>query len=249
MVDNMDSIRRLLVLAEPRGATDVLERVLDRCTAEVDAVAVVGNLTEVWSKPETYRALFKMLGQSGLRGFWVPGRDDAPLREYLAESRGLETAFPLLAGVHGTFALAPGNVYVAGMGGEIVDAPDTPRGEEFLVRYPGWEVEYRLKMLRDLDWPLGVFLFASQPAHKGLGTPGSQVLAELINTYVPRVVVVGGEQPAQAILGKSLMVAPGRLDRGHHAIVDLRERSADMRRIEPAEVQTAGPVAVEGGGR
>ena len=207
---------------------------LEHCGPQVDGVALVGSLTEAWNKPDVYRAIFKTLGASGLRTYWVPGPNDAPVREYLSESHGMEIAYPLLRGVHGTYALAPGsgNIVFAGMGGEILDPPETQRVEEFRLRYPGWEVEYRLKVLRDVDNPLRVFLFATVPAHKGLHTGASEVLAELVNTYVPKLVVVGGETPAQGVLGKSLIVAPGRLDHGHYATIDLRERSVEPGRIE-----------------
>jgi uncharacterized protein len=230
----MDAIRRVLALAEPRGSTEALELVLEHCAPQVDAVALVGSLTEAWDKPDAYRSIFKTLGASGLRAYWVPGPNDAPVREYLSASYGMEIANPLLRGVHGTYALAPGsgNIVFAGMGGEILDPPGTQRVEEFRLRYPGWEVEYRLKVLRDVEHPLRVFLFATAPAHKGLHTGASKVLAELVNTHAPRVVVVGGETPAEGTLGKSLIVAPGRLDRGHYATIDLHARSVELARID-----------------
>jgi len=129
--------------------------------------------------------------------------------------------------VHGTVALGPGDVLFAGMGGEIADDPETIRAEEALVRYPGWEVEYRLKVIREFDAQEQVFLFTTPPAHKGLREPGSEVLAELIKTYNPRLVIVGGEEPAEEELGRTLVVCPGRLDRGHYAVVDLRTRSVE----------------------
>ena len=218
-----------------RAALGALEVVLAREAGDVDGVVAVGNLTEVWSKPATYRTIFKTLGATGLPAFWVPGLHDAPLHDYLSEAHAMEIAYSSLRGVHGTVTLARGNVLFAGMGGEVLDAPDTIRGEEFVVRYPGWEVEYRLKVVREFDVPERVFLFATPPAHKGLGIPGSNVLAELVKTYRPSVVIVGGDRPAQSVLGRSLVVAPGRLAEGHYAIVDLRERSVDVRRIEVAQ--------------
>jgi uncharacterized protein len=129
--------------------------------------------------------------------------------------------------VHGTVALGPGDVLFAGMGGEIADDPETIGAEEALVRCPGWEVEYRLKVIREFDAQEQVFLFTTPPAHKGLREPGSEVLAELIKTYNPRLVIVGGEEPAEEELGRTLVVCPGRLDRGHYAVVDLDTRSVE----------------------
>ena len=242
----MAGIRKLLALAEPRGSVDALERVLGTAGSDVDAVAIVGDLAEVWSKPETYRAIFKTLGESGHAAFWVPGPNDAPLREYLSESHNLEIVFPRLRGVHGTLALSATHVLFAGMGGEIKDAPDTIRGEEYLIRYPGWEAEYRLKALADVDAHASVLLFATPPAHKGLGLPGSEVLAELVKTHRPAVVVAGGEEPREGLLGRTIFVAPGRLDHGHYAVVDLRARSVEAGRVEvPAPGLEPQPVADE----
>ena len=80
-----------------------------------------------------------------------------------------------------------------------------------------------------------MFLFTTPPAHKGLHEPGSEVLAELIKTYNPRVAVIGGERAAQARLGDTLVVCPGRLDRGEYAIVDLDHVHADLRSAEVSE--------------
>ena len=80
---------------------------------------MVGDLGAPWSKPDTYRALFRALGESGLPAFWVPGQTDAPLGDYLRESSNMEVAYPLLRGVHGTAAIGPGHVLVAGMGGAV----------------------------------------------------------------------------------------------------------------------------------
>src|SRR5829696_7366968 len=102
-----------------------------------------------WSKADTYRALLKRLGQSELPAFWVPGPTDAPIRDYLRESYNIEIAYPDLRGVHGSAAVGPHNVLFVGMGGEILDDPDSIRAEEAILRYPGWEVEYRLKIVRE----------------------------------------------------------------------------------------------------
>jgi Icc-related predicted phosphoesterase len=225
---------KILALAELRAAVDVLERVLAATASRVHAVALVGDLTEAWSKPDTYRSIFKTLGATKIPTFWVPGRYDAPLREYLSESYNMEITYPSLHDVHGTVAHGEGAVLFAGMGGEILDRPEAIRAEEFLVRYPGWEVEYRLKVLRELKPRERVFLFATAPAHKGLGLAGSEVLAELVKTYDPTAVIVGGETPRQGVLGKSLLVAPGRLDQGHYAVVDLRARSVEHGRLTEA---------------
>jgi Icc-related predicted phosphoesterase len=210
------------------GETRPLEQLFAELPeSAADAIAVVGDLGAPWSKADTYRAIFRVLGESHRPTFWVPGPTDAPLRDYLRESYNMEIAFPSLHGVHGTVALGPGEVLFAGMGGEIHDDPETIRAEEAVLRYPGWEVEYRLKVIREFDAREQVFLFTTPPAHKGLREPGSEVLAELIKTYDPGLVIVAGAEPAQEELARTLVVRPGRLDHGHYALVDLRDRSVE----------------------
>jgi Icc-related predicted phosphoesterase len=218
-------LHSLMVIGGVRGGVERLEELLGE--NESDVALVVGDLGQAWSKADTYRAIFKALGEARRPAFWVPGPIDAPLSGYLREAYNMEVVFPSLRCVHGTAALGPSNVLFAGMGGDIVDDPDAVRGEEAYLTYGGWEVEYRLKIVREFDEHDKVFLFTTPPAHKGLRTDGSETLAELINTYRPRLVVVAGDEPANQHLGKTLVVCPGRLDLGDHAIVDFRDNSVE----------------------
>jgi Icc-related predicted phosphoesterase len=222
-------LEKLLAVGGLNGDIGALGTLLDALGDEpIDAVAVVGDLGAPWSKGDTYRALFKALGQSGRAAFWVPGTNDAPLGEYLSESYNMEIAFPRLRGVHGTAAVGPNHVLFAGIGGDIADDPDTVRSEEALIRYPGWEAEYRLKVVDEFkDYPK-VFLFTTRPQHKGLHEGGSEVLAELINTHRPRIVVTSGDDQAEVELGKSLVVSPGRLDQGRYALVDFHRSTVEL---------------------
>jgi uncharacterized protein len=216
-------VRRLLAIGPVRGAVDQLEQVLKEVPGDgADAVAVVGDLCAVFSKVDTYRAIFRALGHAGRPAYWVPGPLDAPISDYLRESANVEIAYPFLHGVHGTLSLAPGHTVVAGMGGEIDDDPNSARVEETYLRYPSWEAEYRLKVVRELDEHPLVLLLATPPAHKGRHEAGSEALAELVKTYNPRVAVVAADDPHDERLGRTLVVSPGRLDRGHYAIVDLQ---------------------------
>ena len=140
----------------------------------------------------------------------------------------MEIAFPRLRGIHGTAAIADGQVLFAGMGGEIVDDPDAPRVEESMLRYPGWEAEYRLQLIDQFDQPVRVLLFATRPAHKGLHELGSEVVAELIKTYAPKVAIVAGEGAAEERLGTSLVISPGRLDLGIYSVIDIHDGSVEV---------------------
>jgi hypothetical protein len=220
-----EHVNRVICAAQPTGSAGEIERLLAAADEHnVDAVAVLGDLGE---RGDGYRAVFRALGHSTRPVFWVPGGGDVPLERYLHEAFNIETAFPLLHGVHGTAAYASGEVLFAGFGGEISDDLHQPRDEQEKLSYPRWEAEYRLKVLGEFDYNQLVLLFWTAPAHKGLHRPGSDVVAELIGTYRPRLVVSGGERGVEE-LGRSVIVAPGSLGDGHFALVDLHKRTAEL---------------------
>jgi Icc-related predicted phosphoesterase len=208
----------VLAVGNPRGEADRLEELLAQSEGlGFDSVAVVGDL----AGDGGYRAIFEVLGHAGLPAFWVPGPSDAPIQDWLHEAYAMEIRFPLLRGVHGTVAVARHQV-IAGIGGEVVDDPGTERDETARLRYPAWEAEYRLQALSDLEEKHTILLFATPPAHKGLGQPGSEVLAELVNTHRAGLVVTGGSEQRTWRLGKATVVSPGDLARGDYMLVDLQ---------------------------
>jgi HSP20 family molecular chaperone IbpA len=225
-------LRTLFVLAEVRGRLDLFDRLLEKVReSDADAVAVVGDLGAPWSKPSVHRKALQMLARTETPAFWVPGWWDGPLREYLPASSSIELVHPSLHAVHGTAAMGPGNVLFAGMGGLIDDDPRALTGEHVLVHYPGFEVERRFKVIDEPDVQQKVFLFATPPAHKGLGTGGSEIVAEVVKSYRPRVAVVAGERAGHVSLGTTLVVWPGRAEIGWHGLVDLHARTVLFRRL------------------
>jgi Icc-related predicted phosphoesterase len=222
---------RVLCAADPRGSEDAVQRLLAVAErTDVQAVALVGDLGDGHNG---YRDLFRAFGGAGRPVFWVPGGGDAPVDRYLRDAHDIEIAFPQLHGVHGTAAFASGEVLFSGLGGEISDDPDAARDEREQLRYPRWEPEYRLKLLRELDYNELVLLFWTPPAHKGRATAGSEVLAEMIGTYRPRLVVYGGERNVE-VLGRSLAVAPGSLADGYYAVADLHKRTVELAELAAA---------------
>jgi Icc-related predicted phosphoesterase len=220
----MSHIRTIAALSEIRGEVGQLEELLSEIAhQDVDAIVAIGDLGAAWSGPETYRDIFRAFGAAGIPLFWVPGRTDAPLEEFLPEAFNLEIAIPTLHAVHGLVAQGPGNVLFAGMGGDIIDDPDTITLEESILRYAAWHVEYRLKVLREFHDRQKVLMFTTPPAHKGIGGQGSEVLAELIKTYNPMLAVVRGQTAAEHRLGKTVVLSPGRVDEGTYAIVDVTD--------------------------
>jgi Icc-related predicted phosphoesterase len=184
--------------------------------------------------------VFHALARTQRPAYWVPGPGDAPIGAYVREASAIERIHPTLRGLHATAAFAPGgHVVLAGLGGEIDDHPDGQRDEDARLRYPRIEAEYRLKLLDELGEHERVLLFWSRPAHKRLDPGGSEAVAELVNTYRPRLVIVGGARGSEQ-LGTSLVVAPGSLCDGDYAVVDLRRGSVE--RVEGAPPLAAGPL-------
>ncbi|GBD38967.1 hypothetical protein HRbin37_01228 [bacterium HR37] len=221
------SIRRIIAASEPKGNRESVKKMLEVAEKEqADAIVVLGDLAGSSQKAEAFAELFKLLGSANLPAYYIPGPNDAPVSEYLREAYNIELVYPYMHGVHGTFAFAPGHIVFAGMGGEIREDNQAVRDEINRLCYLGWEVEYRLKILNELkDYPK-VFLFITMPHHRGLAQPGSEVLAQLIKTHNPQLVVVHGSDFFEEWLGSSLVVSPGLLTKGQLAVVDLRERKA-----------------------
>jgi uncharacterized protein len=236
-------LRTLLVVGPLNGDVEALASVLsDRAVAAVDAVVVAGDLAAPWDL-HAYPEIFGALGATEKPTFWIPGPNDAPLRHYFPEAMNLEVAFPNLRAVHGTLAFGPGSVIFAGIGGEVVDDPDSVLDEHALLHYPGWQAEYRLKALGEFPDNQKVLAFTTAPEHKGLGWTGSAVVAELIKTYNPRVAVAASGDIAEGRLGSTVVVSPGRLDRGQYMVVDVRDRFAAAATL----VSRGGRASLEGG--
>jgi Icc-related predicted phosphoesterase len=227
-------VRRVLCAAEPGGSESAIEGLVETAEArDAQAIALVGDLSGDHPGREAYRSIFRALGAGGVPAFWVPGPHDAPVADYLRETANIEVVYPFLHGIHGTIGFGPGYVLFAGLGGAVEDDPDASRDEIGRLRYPRWEVEYRLKPLRELKDYVLVLLFHTPPAHKGQGTSGSEVLAELVATYRPRLAVCGGER-GTTMLGRTLVIAPGRLSDGQYAVVDLRTHQVELEELAVA---------------
>jgi uncharacterized protein len=230
----MARLTRIVCAAGPSGSTAAIARLIEAADHhDAQAILVVGDLGAIAEGPASHRAVFRALAARGYPAFWVPGPGDAPLASYLREAHNVEVVHPTVHGVHGTAAVGQGEVVVAGLGGEISDDPDDPRDETDRLRYPRWEAEYRLKILRELPEHERILLFHTRPAHKGLGTEGSEAVAELVGTYRPRLVVCGGDRGRET-LGRSLVVAPGSLRSGQYAVVDLQRREAALAELAAA---------------
>jgi Icc-related predicted phosphoesterase len=221
-------VSKILATSEPLGNLEEVERLVKKVAdTDADVIVVLGSLASKSATTRVYGKLFKMLAETRLPTFYIPGPEDVPIYEYLREAANIEIVYPYLRGVHGTFAFAPGYIVFTGMGGTVVDDPHMIREELETLRYPGWEVEYRLKFLGELKDYQKVFLFSTPPEHKGFHEQGSPTLAELINTYRPRLVLVSGKELKHEMLGTSLLVMPGSLAEGNFSLIDLHQHTVE----------------------
>jgi uncharacterized protein len=231
----MARVSTILCAADPAGSPAAVEGLVAAAEEhDTDAIAVVGDLSDNGSA-ESYRALFGALAATGRPAYYVPGPGDAPLDAYYREAHAAEHTHPTLRGVHGTAALTPdSHIAVAGIGGEIADDPLTGRDERERLRYPRVEAEYRLKVVDELGEHERMLLFWSRPAHKHQDAGGSETVAELVNTYRPRLVGCDGGRGTETLGKHSLVVAPGSLRDGHYAIVNLQRHSVALPEPAPA---------------
>ena len=159
--------QRLLLHPGLANIEAVRQLAWEACDLGAGAIALLGNLTPKNTDPREYAEVLRALSEVRLPAFYVPGPEDAPFSEFQREAASFEVVYPNVRGVHGTFAMSPGQVVWSGMGGTIEDHPDTIRDEVGALCYPGWEVEYRLKFLQELKDYQKVFMFTTFPEHKG----------------------------------------------------------------------------------
>jgi Icc-related predicted phosphoesterase len=231
-VTGAERMTRVVCAADARGSAGAVQALLSATEAsDVQAIALVGDLGAA-GDGESMRSVFRALARGRHQTYWVPGPADAPIASYLREAANIEVVSPVLRGLHGTIAFAPGgHVVVAGFGGAVSDDPAAPRDESQRLSYPRWEPEYRLKVLHELDEHQFMLLFATPPQHAALGGDGSELIAELIGTHRPRLVVCGGAQ-GSGMIGRSLIIAPGSLAEGNYAIADLNSHEVSHETIE-----------------
>lgn len=178
-----------------------------------------------------YEFFFKELGGLNIPVFYIPGKYDAPIDRYLKEAFNYEIVFPHIRNVHKSFSFYRNHYEVVGFGGEI---SDKARQDRFILRYPRWEVEYHLKIIRDLKPLQLIMLFYSPPYGGKLDLTngqhtGSEVVEDFIKTYDPVYAFVGsGSQPGEEMIGNSRVINPGSLKDGQYALLNLRNHHVEF---------------------
>jgi uncharacterized protein len=228
---------KIMAAAEPNGDVEAVRQLgFEAKNSGAGTIALLGSMTRADSGPGEYTHILQALAEAKLPAFYIPGPEDAPISDFLWEAASLEIVYPIVRGIHTTFAMAHGNVLWSGMGGRIEDDPERIRDEVVTLCYPAWEVKYRLKFLQELKDYRKVFLFTTVPDHKGLHQIGSLVLAEIIKTYNPRLVLASGGKQTHTKIGKSLVVSLGRLCEGKFTLIDLPSGEVSPRSLQPSAV-------------
>ncbi|MDX6647326.1 MAG: uncharacterized protein QOK40_3053, partial [Miltoncostaeaceae bacterium] len=202
---------QILVMAHLNGRLDMLERVIDR-GEPADLTLFAGNALDGADPARTHATLFTLLEQLGLPAYTIPGEADAPERRYLAAAMGHESAGKHVRDVHGLHAeTRRGEYVVVGFGGRITD---DERDHEGALRYPGWELLARLRLLGRLDQlpilmlhhpPAGVRIIDRDDAGESIGHAS---VTDAIMTWHPRLAVCAGLRPGHEWVGDTLVVSP-----------------------------------------
>jgi len=213
----------------PGGIVSGKERVAEFETAEKEKRKAVFEKVSGEEKTDLqqYEAFFRGLGELNIPVYYIPGKLDAPIHRYLREAFNYEIVYPHICNVHKSFSFYRNHYELVGFGGEI---SEKQREDQFILRYPRWEVEYHLKIIRDLRPMQLLMLFYTPPYGGKLDLKngkhlGSEVVEDFIKTYDPSYVFVGsGMEPGEEIIGTSHVINPGSLKDGEYAILNLRKR-------------------------
>ncbi len=183
---------------------------------------------------QQYEAFFKGLGDLNIPVYYIPGKFDAPIYRFLQEAFNYEIVYPHIRNIHKSFSFYRNHYELVGFGGEI---SEKQREEQFILRYPRWEVEYHLKIIRDLR-PLQLLMVFYTPPYGGKldlkdGQHfGSEVVEDFIKTFDPTYAFVGsGMDQGEEIIGTTHVINPGSLKDGEYAILNLRKRELQFKTL------------------
>jgi len=193
---------------------------------------------KVFSEEETdlqqYAKFFTAIGETGVPLYYVPGRFDAPIERFLREAFNYEVVYPHIRNIHKSFAFYRSHYELVGMGGEI---SEKQREERFILRYPRWEVEYHLKIIRDLR-PMQLLMVFYTPPYGGKldlvagEHTGSEVVEDFIKTYDPSYAFVGsGADQGEEVIGTTRVINPGPLHDGKYALLNLRKHEVQFKTL------------------
>ncbi|NPB05395.1 MAG: hypothetical protein GXO08_03340 [Aquificae bacterium] len=179
---------------------------------------------------EVLNEFFKTLGETGVKTFIVPGKNDAPLKVYLRALAQMEEVYPNLRGVHETFANWGSEFVVFGLGGKLNESVFE---EDFVVKYPRWYAEYVLKFMYEMKPKRKLMVLHHPPIGKKVDVcpdgkhRGSAISNTLIKTFNPEIAIVGLAGRGYEKIGDTLVVNPGPMYEGYFAVVDAQDKKVE----------------------
>src|SRR5262249_7227075 len=168
---------------------------------------------------------------------------DSPLPDFLRMGMHAEVEYPGLHLVHATL-VEKGDLAICGLGEG--HAPEQFGDSELFTRTMA---EYHLRPFAASSRPNKVLLLAAPPPGSLVGDAGCQLSGELLDTYHPRLCVVGGtsERRGWERVARTLTVNPGALAEGWAAWVDWTRPADDQVEILNLRDLEASKIAVEVG--
>jgi len=165
---------------------------------------------------------FEALGSLGVFSAVIPGQGDTPLEDFLRMGMHAEIECPQLHLAHATL-IEKGDAAICGIGGSICEG--TAKDRHTCSRTMA---EYHLRSLWKAKQPYKILLLAEPPAGDLGGEQGSELTAELIDSFHPSLCVVAGpsERRGMQRIASTLVINPGHLAEGWAAWLD-RSRVAD----------------------
>ncbi len=183
---------------------------------------------------QEYETFFKALGGLNIPVYYIPGKYDAPIERFLREAYNSEIVYPHIRNVHKSFSFYRNHYEIVGFGGEI---SEKQREERFILRYPRWELEYHLKIIRDLK-PLQLIMLFYSPPYGGKldlingNHTGSEAVKDFIKTYDPVYAFVGsGSEQGEEFIGNTRVINPGSLKDGKYVLVNMRNHKVEFRTL------------------
>jgi hypothetical protein len=169
---------------------------------------------------------FETLGTMPSVAAVIPGPNDSPLRAFLMagmHARGQSHGVHL---VHCTM-ITSRDVVISGIGGELTQVEDS--GEP-VVRSSRTTAEYFLQSFAGAGESEKVLLLGVAPRGRLGGDGGNVVAGDLLNSYHPKLCVVGGPHVARGVerVARTTAVNPGSLANGSAAFVDWSRGSDDQ---------------------
>lgn len=174
---------------------------------------------------------FSALGATKTVAAVIPGPHDAPLRAFLMAGIHARSEWPGVHLVHCTMVTAR-DVVILGVGGELTHAEDSG---DLVIRCSRTTAEYFLQPFDAADESKKVLLLSSAPRGRLGGSIGNSVAGDLVNSYHPRLCVVGGPGSARGVerVAHTTVVNPGSLSEGSAAWIDWnRDVDAQVEMID-----------------